>query len=301
MKFLNSKLQRKNRNGFTLSELLVVVGILIVLTAISIPAFRFFEGESDLNNSTEEIINTLRIAQNKTLASESSSRWGVYFSTSTIPHQYILFQGNNYQSRSTSSDEVHKLPSKIEIYKIDLSSAQEVVFNRLSGTTDQFGEVAIRLKTNFVKTRNIFIQTSGQITLGVQAAPGETNRIKDSRHVHFDYSRNIATSTEILKLTFTYDSSTVTKNIVIGENLKDNQIYWEGEVEVGGEIQKLKIHTHRLNNPDTQFSIHRDRRYNTRALTIEISGDITGNLIQYDASGQTTKGISIYVTNPIWQ
>ena len=93
------------------------------------------------------------------------------------------------------------------------------------------------------------------------------------------------------------------KEILIADNLEDNQIYWEGEIDVGGETQKLKIHTHRLNAPDTQFCIHRDRRYNNKALNIDISGDggVTPNLIGYNSEGQTTKGSSIFVSEPEWQ
>ena len=289
--------------SFTLVEVLIIVGILIVLIAISFPAFRFFQKESDLNNSIEEIINTLRLTQNKTLVSEGASSWGVYFSTSTDPHQYTLFKGENYASRATSSDEVHQLPGSVEIYEINLSEGgSEVVFDRIVGTTNQFGEVSLRLKTDTSKVKTIYIENSGQVGLTSPSVPSDTDRKKDSRHIHFDYSRPITTTTEILKLTFTYDSSTATKDIIIADNLKDGQIYWEGEVDVAGGIQKLKIHTHILNDSllGTKFCIHRDRRQNSRALKVEISGDASGDLIQYNASGQTTKGTSIYVSEPSW-
>ena len=287
--------------SFTLIEVLAMVGILIVLIAISIPALRFFQKETDLNNTTEEIINNLRLAQNKTLASERASQWGVYFSTSSEPHQYTLFKGVNFALRDSSFDEIHKLPKSLEIYEINLGGGGEVVFERVTGSTNQSGNVSLRLKTDLSKTKSLFIQSSGKVVLGGEAAPTDTNRIKDSRHTHFDYSRPITTTTEILKLTFAYDSSTATKDIIIADNLKDGQIYWDGQVDVGGQIQKLKIHTHRLNSPGSQFSIHRDKRYNTKALTVEISGDSSGNLIQYDAAGQTTKGTSIYASTPSWQ
>lgn len=122
------------------------------------------------------------------------------------------------------------------------------------------------------------------------SSPSDENRIKDSRHVHFDYSRVISTAAERLILTFDYDSSPIVQEIIIADNLQDGQIIWEG--------QNIKIQTHRLNNPDTQFSLHRDGRYNTKSLKVELSGDASGDLIRYQANGQTAKGNSIYVTDP---
>ncbi|KPJ57514.1 hypothetical protein AMJ49_00030 [Parcubacteria bacterium DG_74_2] len=295
-----------SNRSFTLIELLVIIGIFIVLIAITIPNFRFFEKELDLNNSAEEIINTLRLAQNKTLASELFSQWGVYFETSTQPHQYTLFQGESFATRATSSDEIHQLPGLIEIYEIDLWGGNEVVFEKVTGfasSTSQFGKISTRVKTDPSKNRIIYIENSGLVGLTIPSALSDQNRVKDSRHVHFDYNRGISTSTEKIILTFTYNASIVTKEIIIADNMKDSQIFWEGDVDVGGEIQKLKIHTHRLNDPllTTQFCIHRDRRYNNRALKVEISGDAGEDLIQYDATGQTTQGSSIYVSEPIWQ
>jgi len=285
--------------SFTLVELLVIIGILIILIAIAVPNLRFFQKESELANSAEEIINALRLAQNKTLASEEASQYGVYFDDTTTPHQYTLFKGANYTSRDTSFDEIHKLPSSIEIYEINLvGGGKEVVFFRIIGATDQSGKIFLRLKEEPTKTKTIVIQPSGQITLGEEALPTDTDRIKDSRHVHFDYSRVIDTSTESLILNF---EGGVTKEILISENLKDGQIHWEGEVDVSGQVQKLKIHTHRLNNPDTQFCIHRDRRFNNKSLTITISGDLSGSLIEYSADGLTTTSTSIFVSNLQWQ
>ena len=90
------------------------------------------------------------------------------------------------------------------------------------------------------------------------SSPSDENRIKDSRHVHFDYSRVIFTATERLILTLDYDSSPIIQEIIIANNLQDGQIFWQG--------QNIKIQTHRLNSPDTQFSIHRDKRYNTTGI-----------------------------------
>jgi Tfp pilus assembly protein FimT len=284
--------------GFTLIELLVIIGIMSVLLALSATAFRVFQKESDLINSAEEIINTLRLAQNKTLASEGTSQWGVYFSTTTEPNEYILFKGMNYASRVPASDEIHKLKKTVRISAINLAGKNEIVFERVSGKPSQSGSISLELKTNPLKSKTIYIESSGQIGLTGLAVPSDANRVKDSRHIHFEYSRFISISEENIILTF---DNSVIETIVIVDNIKDAQIYWEREVNVGNEIQKLKIHTHRLNDPDTQFCVHRDKRFNTKSLKIEISGDISGDLIQYSAGNEITKGASIYVSEPISQ
>jgi len=303
--------------GLTLIELLVTVGILIILIAIAIPNLRFFQKESDLNNAAEEIINTLRLAQNKTLASEGASQYGVHFDATSTPNQYTLFKGINFDLRATSSDKIYKLPKTIKISEIDLWGGEEVVFTRVSGwasASNQFGKVTLELKIDPSKTKTIYIESSGQVGLISPSAPSDESRIKDSRHVHLYYGgREIATSTEKLILTF---EGPVTEEIIIIDNIKEGQIDWKGTILVGGDNQVLHIHTHRLNDyntpspcpslPCTIFSIHRDQRYNNKALDIDIGGvpgdpAETPDLIRYTADGFTTQGNSNYVSQPFWQ
>jgi len=158
----------KNSQGLTLPELLVAITVLIILIAMAVPVFLSFRDESDLNNNVKEIINALRIAQSKTLSSEEASRWGVYFATSTGPHQYVLFRGDNYQSRATSSDEIHQLPLSLEIYQINLWEENELVFQKITGfvtSTEQSGSISLRLKKAPTKTQTIYITNLGQVGL----------------------------------------------------------------------------------------------------------------------------------------
>ena len=278
------------------------MGILFVLGAVAIPTIFDFQKESALNDGAREIISTLSLARSKTLASEGGESWGVYFSTSTSPHQYVLFKGGDFTSRTTSSDEVSKVSPALEFSEINFEGGQEIVFNRITGETSLAGKVSLRLKDKAGRSRTVYVEGSGRAVLSTSSV-SDDGRLKDSRHVHLDYSRQIVTSTEKLILTF---EGGVTKEIVIADYIRQGQLFWEEEVEVGEESQTLKIHTHRLNNPDSQFSIHRDRRYNHKALDIDIDGDpdypgLSPTLIRYDAAGATTKGNSIYVSIPIWQ
>jgi type II secretory pathway pseudopilin PulG len=288
--------------SFTLIEILIVVGVLAVLVGLSVPIFGLFQKTSALNSSTEEIVGFLRLAQNKTLALERGGQWGIYFSTSTSPQKYILFKGQSFALRDSSLDQAESLSKNIEIYQIDLAGKSEVVFSKISGQAVPAGNIYLRLKDDQSKFVTIFIDGSGKVDFTDSALPSDTNRIKDSRHIHFDYSRIISTSMEKLTLIFSNSPSPdVSQDIIIADNLIDGQIFWEEEVIVGGEAQNIKIQTHRLNNLDTQFSLHRDKRYNTKAFRVTISGDMSGDLMQYQANGQTAAGSSIYVTDPDWQ
>jgi len=285
----------KKNLGFTLIEIIVVVGIISILAAIFVAYALLWPGK-DLNNSTEEIISKLRLAQNKTLTSEGSSQYGIYFDSATSPNRYILFKGINYATRDTSADLIFKLPTKLEFYSINLSGGNEVVFKKVTGLAVQSGSISLRFKDDLAQNKTIYIESSGRIGLSPSTPPD--TRIKDSRHVHFDYGRVIDVNTE--KLTLTFEGSVV-QDIPILANFQGGQIEWEGEVSVNGSTQKIKIHTHRLNNPDTQFCVHRDQRYNNKSLVITISGDTTGNLIQYSADGSTVTSSSTYASNRNWQ
>jgi len=289
----------RNNLGSTLIELLVIISVLVILIAISGQVFVFFQKESALNNTTEEIISILRLAQNKTLASEEADQYGIYFNTSIDPHEYIIFKGSDFSSRDISFDKIYTIPRALEIYNINLASGSEVVFNRLTGITNQTGDISIRIKDDLNKNRTIYIEESGQVGLNIPSIPSN-GRIEDSRHVHFDYSRNIETSIESLNLTFRDNGSSYDYSIVIADNLKEGQIYWQGTIDAGGEDQELIIHTHKLNSPDTQFCVHRDRGY-TRSLEIELSGDGSGPIIEYSLDGLLTTFTSFHVSNLIWQ
>lgn len=289
--------------AFTLIELLLIVGIIAILAALAVSALHDFQLTSDLDKSAEELINTLRLAQQKTIASEGPSSWGVYFSTVTSPHQYVLFKGENYSSREVLADEIHKMSGAVLISGINLGGGLEVVFNRVSGTSRQQGQVSLALKADPSETKTVYIGEFGQTGFTNPFSPSDFNRIKDSRHLQVDYNRNITTTTENLILTFSYDSSTQTETIAIASNFSNGQINWEGQMNVAGSMQKIKIHTSKLNDhfSGTQFSIHRDRRYNNRALKIKLSGDSSGTLVEYSADGLTTAYTSVNVTNLQWQ
>ncbi len=288
-------------SGFTLIELLATVGALIILCLIGLFAFYNFQEQVDIGSNFAEMVSAIKLSQSKALASENNSQWGVYFSTST-PSSYTIFQGVDYASRTTSFDEVHLLPEQVELWAVDLSSSNQVVFNKITALPNQTGRVSLRLKNKPAVSKTVFIIDSGTIEFATSTLSDNT-RVKDSRHLHIDYSRIISTTTESVVLIFNEGVDQVVEQIPIAGNITAGNFFWQGKIEVDGETQQIIVHTHRLNSPDSQFCVHRDRRFNSVSLLVDIDGD-TGaspNIVGYTAEGSVIDGFSVSADPPLWQ
>lgn len=147
----------KMKNGFTLIEILITLSILVILSTIVLSTFRLFDEKEALSKDFFMIISTLEKARNQTLFSKDSSSYGVHFET----NQVVLFKGETYSS-SDPENVVNKLHSKVIISNISLEGAvSDVVFERLSGKTDQNGSVTITSKIDATNSKTINILKTG--------------------------------------------------------------------------------------------------------------------------------------------
>ncbi|MFH1451171.1 MAG: prepilin-type N-terminal cleavage/methylation domain-containing protein [bacterium] len=276
----------KKTKGFSLVELLIVMAILVILAFVSIPVLRYFQEEMELINSTEKVSSLLRAARTKTMASEESSHYGVYFNDEADPQQYILFKGENYISRDPLYDEVHFLPKEAEIYSISFGGGKEIVFEKITGETLNEGEISFRLVQQPEKTRTIYIEGSGQVGLTDIPSSSDDARIKDSRHVHFALGWSIRDAAE---LKFYFPSAMQTEMVSMAANFNGDKtsFSWDGEFTVGGSDQVFTIHTHNLDAFATELCIHRDRN----------NGNNDKEVIIYIVDGGVDKDIAHYLAD----
>ena len=142
----------KNRKGFTLLELLTVMSIIGILTAVSIPSYHIIKRNVTLNNSAKELVSNLRTAQRQSLSSQDGVKWGIRFEN----NQYILIWCDD---TSCYDDTVHSLANDIEIIQ---GAGTEIEFTRLTGTTtDQ--DIIIGFSGG--KQKTITIEQVGKISL----------------------------------------------------------------------------------------------------------------------------------------
>jgi len=132
-------------------ELIVVIGAAILIAAFTMPVgFRFFQTQR-LDETTSDILVTLRRANNQAISQKNDSGFGVKF----LPGSYVLFQGDSYALRVVSYDEDFDLPVGISVIGID-----EVNFSKLNGTPSFTGVFSVHSGND---SQNVSINKYGKI------------------------------------------------------------------------------------------------------------------------------------------
>lgn len=117
--FLFTK-KRKEQKGFTLIELMLVVSMIAMLSAMTIPISFGSLKKQSVEEEASQLLSVLRQTQAKSMKGRDDSLWGVYFT----PETYTSFKGNSYEERDPLYDEVFELYSDISI-----AGVPEIVFD----------------------------------------------------------------------------------------------------------------------------------------------------------------------------
>jgi len=274
-----------NQKGFTLIEILIAIVIITLLIGTVVVSYRIFERRTELEDVAQKIFSTLKLAQTQTLASNDASQYGVHFEND----QYILFKGDAYLA-GAPDNKVYQLPGRLEIFQINLADGgNDIIFQRIVGSTAQFGTVRIRIISQPTETRAVTVQPYGQTILGTISGGGccDTDRLEDTRHVHLDMGWSIQGS-NILNLHFGGATATdVNINMADYFNGDQTEFDWSGTIEIDGQNQELRIHTHSLDIINTILCIHRDQDHNNESIMIIIDDQ---DIISYDNNGDIVIG-----------
>ncbi len=147
--------------GLTLIELLIVTTILLILAGIIISSLPRFQSAVELQSSVEQGMSFLLEAKSQTLSSQGGSSYGVHFEANRI----VLFKGAVFVD-GNPDNRVSFLSSHIEISEISLNGGgPDVVFKKLTGSSDQYGFITFRLTTDPAKSRTIRILPQGVVTM----------------------------------------------------------------------------------------------------------------------------------------
>ncbi|OGH83813.1 MAG: hypothetical protein A2373_03615 [Candidatus Magasanikbacteria bacterium RIFOXYB1_FULL_40_15] len=288
-KYLNKKgfiqhhfFWEKNGAGFSLIEILLVVATIMILATAGLISYRSFQKRLELSTSVSDVIATLQLAAEKTISSEDNEQYGVHFETGF----YALFKGFDWNPLDPEN-EITYFPTSVEYTDIWEGTSDTIAFDRLTGTTGHTEDVILRLADDHSESRTIKILPSGRVGLEGTIELTDTREV-DSRHTHFDLGWSLQGSSDLeLHFDGTVDVDeviTMADYFDAGETVFD----WSGTVVVDGESQVVRIHTHSLDEFDTVLCIHRDGRYNTKALDVSVDGK---DIVSFTADGVATVAV----------
>ncbi len=149
------------KKGFTLIEIVIVVAILTILTAIIVNSFSLFNKKVTLSRDAEKIVSMLYQARTNTIASKNDVQYGVHFEVDRA----IIFSGASYSSGATDND-IFFLKTFESLSNISLAgTSDDVIFDRITGATSNFGSITISTTGAGATSRVIFVSANGLVNL----------------------------------------------------------------------------------------------------------------------------------------
>lgn len=142
----------KQRFGLTVIELILSLGIILILFAVSVPLLRSFLLRNDLDVVQNTVVQDTYRAINLATSGERDSNWGVKITTGQI----TVFSGNSYATRNINYDETYSLASGVTI-----SGQSEYVFSKFSGIPINTGTTTLTNQAN--ETRSFTVSSKGAI------------------------------------------------------------------------------------------------------------------------------------------
>ena len=185
--FTHLNFLEKNLGGFTLTELLVVTGIIIMLSAIILPQYRTGDKSLALQRSAHKVSQDLRRAQAMAMSAQEITNpnnpsekvlppggYGIYFGPLASPNYYIIFADCNENQKFDSGNvcgtplkfsekiEEIKLESKVQIASFS-PSPLHITFVPPDPTININDSQATIILSNNVQTKTIIVTKAGLI------------------------------------------------------------------------------------------------------------------------------------------
>ncbi len=133
-----------SEKGFSLVELIVVITIIFIVTAAVVPIYGNLQSSSQLNETTSQAVQALRMARERSVSRYNNSRHGVKFDNISSPNKFVLYQGDSYATRDSAYDRETILAETMSLVTTGLSPAgDEINFSMGLGAPDKTGSINI--------------------------------------------------------------------------------------------------------------------------------------------------------------
>lgn len=145
--------------GFTLIELLISFFILGLISYIVLASFNSYRERHTLDAGVLKVVGLIEEARALTLSAKNDTNYGVHFETTKA----VLFEGGTYNADDEDNKTVI-LDAGLEFSLIDINGGgSNVVFDRLTGVTSNFGTTTIARIASSTDSTSIVIHKTGII------------------------------------------------------------------------------------------------------------------------------------------
>lgn len=128
--------------GFTVIELLVVIGITVILALTAAPIYGNFQSSAQLNAVSVQITQDIRLVKQRSLSGLNGLTQGIKFAAGG----YTIYQGESYAARATIYDRVVNLTGSLTL--TTTLPGNEINFSKGLGAPDNTGAVTITHSVN---------------------------------------------------------------------------------------------------------------------------------------------------------
>ena len=145
--------------GFTLLEMLIVLGVVAIISAMAITSLGRFRKNAALDAAHQDIITALHEARELTLSSKNATVYGVHFETDRATR----FTGTVFAT-GTPSNVVYLFDPQVRMVNLVFTGGgSDIIFRRLTGEADKSGNVVVAVYTQDTLRSTTTISTSGII------------------------------------------------------------------------------------------------------------------------------------------
>lgn len=134
----NSRVKLIRKRGFTVTEVIMVVALIVIISAISVNVFYSFREKKALDKDVDSIVSTIEKTKNMSLNRKNDSSYGLYFASSSI----TVFSGNSHLTGNNILK--YDLESIVKISTTSLSfNATEIGFAKVTGLPNATGTIVL--------------------------------------------------------------------------------------------------------------------------------------------------------------
>ncbi|MEN9341900.1 MAG: hypothetical protein RIQ54_156 [Candidatus Parcubacteria bacterium] len=155
---------RLHQNGFTVVELMVIIGLIVIIAAFSFSQLAGRRASLDASTTAQKIVTALKDAQTKAITNERESDWGVRFVNNGSGNSFFAVYAQSYETSTVVMRYGLPVTVSYETSTVASNSFRDIVFYRLSGNPSASTTITINSIISGIESSTVRVASSGLIS-----------------------------------------------------------------------------------------------------------------------------------------